>query len=373
MHFFQTLIAAVDTRLNSSSDVQITLPVILLGLLILGVIALAFLGWVAIGVAKFNRWPLPLLKEQYDSPPWGGIDLLIVGMLWFSLQLIGGTMMRRSGLISPETTSANASLTVMSLGQLLSILSIAVASFWLLTWFRSRSQYCGWSTRRLLYDILLGLSVFVLTAPMLWILMKVSTDVTKINYNHPLMQAIQREPTNILAAIWVAVIAAPIFEEFGFRVLLQGYLQSLADKSSLPKLKIALLGRGRLESLQPPTVIESSVATLPVNFNNEPISNPYMPPRSATMRSEIPMQKSSIQDSESTAKAWPVLVSGLLFGLAHFEYGVSWIPLVFFGFVLGWLYQKTNRIWPSLVAHMFCNFIGVAGITVQALYGAPPS
>jgi membrane protease YdiL (CAAX protease family) len=281
--------------------------------------------------------------------------------------------MRRTGLIAPETTSANASLTVMSLGQLVSIISIALASFWLIAWFRSRSQYSGWSTRRLAYDVLLGLSVFVLTAPMLWILMKVSTDITKVNYNHPLMQAIQQEPTNILAAVWVAVIAAPIFEEFGFRVLLQGYLQSLADKSSLPKLKIALIGRGRLESAHLSENIDQNESTVQVNHGNLPGSNSYVVEQDESFRTDVSMQESAIQDSGSTSKAWPVLVSGLLFGLAHFEYGVSWIPLVFFGFVLGWLYQKTNRIWPSLVAHMFCNFIGVAGITVQALYGAPPT
>jgi len=50
-----------------------------------------------------------------------------------------------------------------------------------------------------------------------------------------------------------------------------------------------------------------------------------------------------------------VLISGTAFGLAHLEHGVSALPLVLFGIVLGYLYQRTHRLAPSIAAHMLFN------------------
>jgi len=51
----------------------------------------------------------------------------------------------------------------------------------------------------------------------------------------------------------------------------------------------------------------------------------------------------------------PILLSSFLFGLAHFSHGVDPIPLFLFGIVLGYLYQRTHRLLPSIVAHMTFN------------------
>jgi len=43
------------------------------------------------------------------------------------------------------------------------------------------------------------------------------------------------------------------------------------------------------------------------------------------------------------------------FGLAHLGHGVAPIPLVLLGLVLGYVYQRTHRIVPCIVAHMLFN------------------
>ena len=74
---------------------------------------------------------------------------------------------------------------------------------------------------------------------------------------------------------------------------------------------------------------------------------------------------------ETVLPWWPVFVSGILFGLAHFEYGMSWVPLIVLGIVLGWLYRVTNRIWPSLIVHFLVNATSMTGFALTVLFGDP--
>jgi membrane protease YdiL (CAAX protease family) len=116
-------------------------------------------------------------------------------------------------------------------------------------------------------------------------------------------------------AIWAAVIVAPITEEFAFRVLLQGYLESLA--------------RG-------PLSIEKIVVGSP-----------------AKMVQQVPW--------------WPMIVSSVLFGLAHFGYGPSWLPLIFLGLVLGGLFRATGRVWASTALHVIFNSFAMLSLAVQII------
>jgi membrane protease YdiL (CAAX protease family) len=56
----------------------------------------------------------------------------------------------------------------------------------------------------------------------------------------------------------------------------------------------------------------------------------------------------------------PILISSVLFALVHLGHGAAPIPLFVFALVLGYLYQKTHRIWPSLVAHYALNALSMA-------------
>ncbi len=56
------------------------------------------------------------------------------------------------------------------------------------------------------------------------------------------------------------------------------------------------------------------------------------------------------------------LVSGLIFGGLHATTGISAVPpLIFFGFVLALLYEKTGSIVPGILLHMLNNSIALLG------------
>ena len=56
------------------------------------------------------------------------------------------------------------------------------------------------------------------------------------------------------------------------------------------------------------------------------------------------------------------LLSGLIFGALHALTGISAVPpLIFFGFVLALLYEKTGSIVPGILLHMLNNSIALIG------------
>ncbi|MFI5025986.1 MAG: CPBP family intramembrane glutamic endopeptidase [Solirubrobacterales bacterium] len=56
------------------------------------------------------------------------------------------------------------------------------------------------------------------------------------------------------------------------------------------------------------------------------------------------------------------LVSGLIFGALHATTGISAVPpLIFFGFVLALLYERTGSIVPGILLHMLNNSVALLG------------
>lgn len=55
---------------------------------------------------------------------------------------------------------------------------------------------------------------------------------------------------------------------------------------------------------------------------------------------------------------WPVLISALLFGLAHFRYGtfVNVAGPLWIGLVFAWYYQKYKNIRPLIICHFLIDF-----------------
>ena len=72
---------------------------------------------------------------------------------------------------------------------------------------------------------------------------------------------------------------------------------------------------------------------------------------------------------------WPSVVTGILFGLAHWGYGLSFIPLIVLGIVLGLVYRATHSIWPCILIHAMLNGTSMlalgATILIQRATGSP--
>jgi membrane protease YdiL (CAAX protease family) len=64
---------------------------------------------------------------------------------------------------------------------------------------------------------------------------------------------------------------------------------------------------------------------------------------------------------------WPsALVSGAVFGLVHAPTGpTAAIPLAGLGVGLAWLYNKTDSIWPCMLAHFLNNALAISVVVSQ--------
>ncbi len=65
--------------------------------------------------------------------------------------------------------------------------------------------------------------------------------------------------------------------------------------------------------------------------------------------------------------AWPIVVSSVVFALMHAGQGAAPIPLFIFSLFLGYVYQRTHRIWPSLVTHMLLNAMTMATLWYELM------
>ncbi len=227
----------------------------------------------------------------------------------------------------------------------------------------ARPAQIGLSLQRFGTDVLIGGMVFLMMTPVLMIVSSIAISITDVEYQHPVMDAMAKEPWTYPLLFIGAVICAPIWEEYVFRGLLIGWLDSI--RSSGGRWWVILLGcTGRV-----PKHFESG------SFGAGRFSTDNLGELNLD-ENRLSVDAAAVSDDDRDAVAesdnryppwWPAILSGLLFGLAHFEYGVSWIPLVVFGTVVGRLYQLRRSIVPCVVVHALFNGMSMLGLAMQLM------
>lgn len=126
--------------------------------------------------------------------------------------------------------------------------------------------------------------------------------------SHQVLEELINDPSGqmLLVAGLMAVVVAPLFEEFSFRVMLQGWLEKIANR--------------RHQSVEP----EEGTT----NVQRKPF--------------------------------WPILVSSFAFAIAHTGQGYAPVALFVLACFLGYLYRQTHRLAPCVVAHMAFNALSLA-------------
>lgn len=127
-----------------------------------------------------------------------------------------------------------------------------------------------------------------------------------VPYHHAIVDFLNthRDPLSIGLVVFAAVVAAPVAEEFLFRRVLQGWLESWLDRS---------LDR----------------------------------------------------DEQRWGGVTAIVLSSLAFAAAHVGQGMAWVPLFFFGLVVGYLARQTGSIVPGIILHGLFNAVSVALVLVQ--------
>lgn len=162
---------------------------------------------------------------------------------------------------------------------------------------------------------------------------------------HPLINMLQSEASLVLfvTAFLAAVVVAPLCEEVLFRLLLQGWLEKWEDNQLAWRTP-----------LLPP--IELIDETGDVAHTKELADVEPSPPAFGLLG--LPF-------------GWlPIVLSSLLFALAHFGYGPDPIPLFLLALILGYVYQRTHRIVPSMVTHALFNSMSLFALWRMVSTGA---
>jgi len=338
--------------------------IILFGLFIFGFMLCSFFAWIAsISWLKLGGGTLPV--EVRQPARWGLFHLIVVVVLFvffsnFILLLLQATGLKQWIATQPdesrESLDGLSQVVSASCGQ---ILAMFVGTLWIAAQTRCKIEEVGWSIRRFGYDLLVGLGAALLFLPLIQILMATLVYSLKMEYDHPLFEAMEKGPVWLMygGAVFAAVLVAPITEEFLFRVLLQGLLEANAKRPF--SFKTLFWGSPAKNQSQAIPIASEVVA----NQSTDTLSSDVHLPQQAS---------SDEQPINSRLPIWPLFVSGILFGLAHFQYGPSWLPLILMGILLGYLYRCTHRIWPCWIVHLSLNSISMIGFGIQLFTGTKP-
>lgn len=339
----------VDSTIAPASDIAIqanSTPLAFIGILILAILIASMVMWSRFVVAYVKGVPFFPPLEPRPIQRWALTDIFMALACLYLVSVLAASFATRIGVDRASLVEGSASSFPKVAIATFQLLAIVLMTLLIAARYRVSIANIGWSTKHIVQDIRLGLLAFVMALPPIYILMITATLLFKKPYNHPVVDAIKNDPSSLPMAIWLAVVIAPLLEEFGFRVLLQGFFESIARGP----LSMKLIFGGRRDTqdlIQDSSLADATPQNLESNPNQEIITD----------SSQLPW--------------WPVIVSGILFGLAHFDYGASWLPLAVLGMVLGYLYRITNRIWPSLVVHCCLNGMTMLNLTIITLYGDP--
>jgi membrane protease YdiL (CAAX protease family) len=170
--------------------------------------------------------------------------------------------------------------------------------------------------------------------------------------DHPLIELVTEGHPHVglllLAAI-AAVIVAPICEEITYRLVLQGWLEKWEDEK---------LGW----RTEPPN--DAARMT-----NDEPS---FAGASACSIGdSSLPAVDPPRRGIGGVPYGWmPVLISSTLFALAHYGYGPEPVPIFLLALVLGYVYQRTHRIIPCIVAHALFNLLTMLALWRMVFHAA---
>ncbi len=354
---------------------QETVVASLVGLAVLAyslvLLSVSFSVWIyIIGQWKSDE---PILEQRpTDVCHWGAIDVVIgtIGVIALIILLSGI-------FVGPIDRDAAEELTIQQktgamwaqmIAQSLVCLGIAVT----IVMRGGGAMFFGTGTARLKEDVWIGVIAFcALCIPVIAIQI-LAGYLTP--YEHPLINMLIEDPQpSVLIPVLVsAVLIAPITEEFAFRLVLQGWLEDFMG-GRLGGRHSILLGRTDNEEMVPPLSDPEDSAESEFEFvaPYEDSPNPYTSP-------------ALVSDSEAAAQAdvgihvpsfqiTPIVISSALFAILHLGQGAAWIPLFFLALGLGYVYQKTRTLTPSLVVHMLLNGQSMGLLLIQLFFGESAS
>jgi membrane protease YdiL (CAAX protease family) len=280
---------------------------------LVGVVALCFAGWTMLAVRLYQHQQ-PLRYELRREPPWGVVDLLLILVLGFGPQITVASYFQP--LIVPENPDHHVLKELLRWNSVVSVISIVG----MLTYFQFRPQASlkdvGLDLRNVGHQFGIGVACFVLVGPLVFAIQASLVELLEFESKHPLIELIKDDTSAFQMCAFLAVVVAPISEELIFRGFLQGWLERLP------------LFRATFDSFL---------------FGR----------RQTDEEADILFQES--QGDSHPVAVMPIVISSAIFAAMHWSHGPDPIPLFFLALALGYMYQRTHRLLPCMVAHACLN------------------
>jgi membrane protease YdiL (CAAX protease family) len=175
---------------------------------------------------------------------------------------------------------------------------------------------------------------------------------------HPLIQMIEQHgsPMLFVLAFAAAVVVAPLCEELMFRLVLQGWLEKWEDREL-----------GWRSAIGAPIELVEVVAPEPTAGADASVVETRMLAEELESLSPPPMTGVG-----GLPYGWfPIGLSSILFALAHVGWGPDPVALFLLALILGYVYQRTHRIVPSIVTHALFNGMALFALWRVMSAGAP--
>jgi membrane protease YdiL (CAAX protease family) len=311
----------------------------------------------------------PLLPFEPRRPvPWNavgcGLAVLMVSLTLF--EAVG----KYSGPAVEKPEEHEPSAAVLLATMLPEVILVGGVLTLIAVYFRADRSDLGWPRdgREFVRDVCIGattgvaaLAPILLTQALLVLLLRGPNTMSE----HPLIKMLAKGDPDwalMIAATVAAVVIAPVCEEIMFRLLLQGWLE---------KWEATAIG-----CVAAPEIVETKAV---LETSESPAANDEL--KMTNDESQVPETsgvdppRPMMLESPSAGIAgmpfgWvPIGISALLFGLAHFGYGPEPIPLFLLGLALGYVYFRTHRIVPSIVAHAIFNSFAMLQLWWPLLHG----
>jgi len=244
------------------------------------------------------------------------------------------------------------------------VLGSAASACWTLFRTKSTPTSLGLTSGKFFKDSMVGVLVFLWVTPLVLMVNIFVSQLTEIQYEHPVIDSLKGRSWAFPLLFASAAIFAPLWEEYAFRFLLVNWLDTLRRHG----LNLKNLFWGRQSSDSPTTQLASNVVpserhenALPPLATSQELNSVSIEQLDSQLNDQVEL------DGRSTGYPpwWIAIISGILFGLAHFEYGVSWVPLVVLGTVLARVYQLQRSILPCFIIHGLFNTMAMVGFAVE--------
>lgn len=255
------------------------------------------------------------------------------------------------------------------------VLGSLVSAYWTLNRTKSSATILGMTSGRVFSDLMVGVLVFLWITPLVLSVNILVSQLTEIQYEHPVIDSLKGRSWAFPVLFTSAVLFAPLWEEYAFRFLLVNWLDTIRHHGL--NLKAVFLGGGGVASGDSHLQLDSPVELMVDEQSGRQVT------QSSEFSDAMRSDANGVGDSNAQALSgianasanyppwWIACVSGLVFGLAHFEYGVSWVPLVVLGTVLARVYQLQRSILPCFVIHALFNSLAMLGFAVELFVKSP--